>query len=104
MSNHFSKIAIPAAIAATIALSFGAALAQSQQTGTQPTQAQPGQSSGAATDQPNTGTNSMPMQGMEHGHMMVSDVHVPFAKIWRDGLQRVGATDCKSVDQRVANL
>ncbi len=33
-----------------------------------------------------------------------SDVHVPFAKIWRDGLQRVGATDCKSVDQRVANL
>ena len=46
MSNHFSKIAIPAAIAATIALSFGAALAQSQQTGTQPTQAQPGQSSG----------------------------------------------------------
>lgn len=34
----------------------------------------------------------------------VSDVHVPFAKIWRDGLQRVGATDCKSVDQRVANL
>lgn len=33
----------------------------------------------------------------------VSDVHVPFAKIWRDGLQRVGATDCKSVDQRVAN-
>jgi len=70
MSNHFSKIAIPAAIAATIALSFGAALAQSQQTGTQPTQAQPGQSSGAATDQPNTGTNSMPMQGMEHGRMM----------------------------------
>ena len=38
------------------------------------------------------------------GLSTVSDVHVPFAKIWRDGLQRVGATDCKSVDQRVANL
>jgi hypothetical protein len=25
---------------------------------------------------------------------IVSDVYVPFAKIWRDGLQRVGATDC----------
>lgn len=24
----------------------------------------------------------------------VSDVYVPFAKIWRDGLQSVGATDC----------
>lgn len=69
-SNHFSRIAIPAAIAATMALSFGAALAQSQQTGNPPTQAQPGQSSGAATDQQNTGTNSMPMQGMEHGRMM----------------------------------
>jgi len=70
MSNPFSRIAIPAAIAATMALSFGAALAQSQQTGNPPTQAQPGQSSGAATDQQNTGTNSMPMQGMEHGRMM----------------------------------
>ena len=69
MSNTFSRIAIPAAIGATMALSFGAALAQSQQSGNPPTQAQPGQSSGAAADQ-QTGTNSMPMQGMEHGRMM----------------------------------
>lgn len=69
MSNRFSTIAIPAAIAATMALSLGAALAQSQPTGNPPTQAQPGQPSGTATDQ-KTGTNSMPMQGMEHGRMM----------------------------------
>jgi hypothetical protein len=69
MSSRFSKTAIPAAIAATMALSFGAALAQSQQSGNPPTQAQPGQSPGAAADQ-QTGTNSMPMQGMEHGRMM----------------------------------
>ena len=72
MSNSFSRIAIPTAIAAAMALSFGAALAQSQsgQSGNPPTQAQPGQSSWAAADQPKTGTNSMPMQGMEHGRMM----------------------------------
>lgn len=72
MSNRFSKIAIPAAIAATMTLSLGAALAQTQQTGNQPstTQAQPGQPSEATTDQQQTGTNSMPMQGMEHGRMM----------------------------------
>ena len=68
MSNTFSRIAIPAAIGATMALSFGAALAQSQQSGNPPTQAQPGQSSGAAADQ-QTGTTSTP-QGMEHGRMM----------------------------------
>lgn len=69
MSNRVSKIAIPAAIAATMALSFGAALAQSQQTNPpSTTQVQPGQ--GGATDQQQTGTNSMPMQGMEHGRMM----------------------------------
>lgn len=68
MSNSFSRIAIPAAIAATMALSFGAALGQ--QSGTPPTQAQPGQPAAAPTDQQKTGTNSMPMQGMEHGRMM----------------------------------
>ena len=70
MSNPISRIAIPAAIATTMALSFGAALAQSQQSGNPPTQAQPGQAAPAAADQQNTGTNSMPMQGMEHGRMM----------------------------------
>ena len=70
MSNPISRIAIPAAIATTMALSFGAALAQSQQSGNPPTQAQPGQAAPVAADQQNTGTNSMPMQGMEHGRMM----------------------------------
>lgn len=72
MSNRLSKIALPAAIAATVALSLGAALAQSQQTGNPPssTQAQPGQPSGAGTDQTTQGDKTMPMQGMEHGRMM----------------------------------
>lgn len=71
MSNRFSKIALPAAIAATVALSLGAALAQSQQTGSPPSNTQPqsGQPTGAGADQTQT-DKSMPMQRMEHGRMM----------------------------------
>ncbi len=77
MSNRFSKITLPAAIAATVALSVGAALAQSQQTGNPPstTQAKPGQPSGAGTDQTTQGDKTMPMQGMEHGRMMQDQNH-----------------------------
>ncbi len=42
-----------------------------------------------------TTRNRVPLHSSEtDNRRIVSDVYGPFAKIWRDGLQSVGATDC----------
>jgi hypothetical protein len=67
MNKRISSLLLPAVVAFAFAVSAGGAMAQSQPSNQQPS-TQPQQSGAGANTSQQSGNNSMPMKGMEHGH------------------------------------
>ncbi len=67
MNKRISGPLLPAAVAFAFAVSAGGAMAQSQPSNQQPS-AQPQQSGAGSDTSQQSGNNSIPMKGMEHGH------------------------------------